>query len=57
MTTWPTAELHIHVEGTLEADLLIELARRNDVRLPSDDPGQPAPAPAPRRSRHQSGLL
>jgi adenosine deaminase len=38
MTTWPTAELHIHVEGTLEADLLIELARRNDVRLPSDDP-------------------
>ena len=38
MTTWPTAELHIHVEGTLEADLLIELARRNEVRLPSDDP-------------------
>ena len=38
MTTWPTAELHIHVEGTLEADLLIELARRNDVRLPSYDP-------------------
>ena len=38
MTTWPTAELHIHVEGTLEADLLIELARRNDVRLPSDHP-------------------
>ena len=38
MTTWPTAELHVHVEGTLEADLLIELARRNDVQLPSDDP-------------------
>lgn len=38
MTTWPTAELHVHVEGTLEADLLIELARRNDVRLPSYDP-------------------
>jgi len=38
MSTWPTAELHVHVEGTLEADLLIELARRNDVRLPSDDP-------------------
>ena len=38
MTTWPTAELHVHVEGTLEADLLVELARRNDVRLPSYDP-------------------
>jgi len=38
MTTWPIAELHVHVEGTLEADLLIELARRNDVRLPSYDP-------------------
>jgi adenosine deaminase len=38
MTTWPTAELHIHMEGTLEADLLIELARRNDVRIPSYDP-------------------
>ncbi|MBT2498235.1 adenosine deaminase [Agromyces sp. ISL-38] len=38
MTTWPTAELHIHMEGTIEAELLIELARRNDVRLPSYDP-------------------
>jgi len=38
MTTWPIAELHVHVEGTLEADLLIELARRNDARLPSYDP-------------------
>ena len=38
MTIWPTGELHVHVEGTLEADLLIELARRNDVRLPSYDP-------------------
>jgi adenosine deaminase len=38
MTIWPTAELHIHMEGTIEAGLLIELARRNDVRLPSYDP-------------------
>jgi adenosine deaminase len=34
----PLAELHVHVEGTLEADLLVELARRNDVRLPTYDP-------------------
>lgn len=38
MTTWPTAELHLHMEGTIEAGLLIELARRNEVRLPSYDP-------------------
>jgi adenosine deaminase len=36
----PLAELHVHVEGTLEADLLVELARRNDVPLPTDDPAE-----------------
>jgi adenosine deaminase len=36
----PLAELHLHVEGTLEADLLVELARRNDVPLPSYDPAE-----------------
>src|SRR3712207_9215180 len=36
----PLAELHVHVEGTLEADLLVGLARRNDVRLPTDDPAE-----------------
>ena len=38
MADWPTAELHVHVEGTLEVELLVELARRNGVRLPSYDP-------------------
>src|SRR5215207_8249980 len=36
--TLPLAELHLHVEGTLEADLLVTLARRNDVPLPTYDP-------------------
>jgi adenosine deaminase len=36
----PLAELHLHVEGTLEADLLVRLARRNDVPLPSYDPAE-----------------
>ena len=36
----PLAELHVHVEGTLEADLLVRLARRNGVPLPSDDPAE-----------------
>jgi adenosine deaminase len=34
----PVAELHVHVEGTLEAELLVKLARRNGVALPSFDP-------------------
>ena len=38
--TLPLAELHVHVEGTLEADLLVELARRNDVPLPTYDPAE-----------------
>jgi adenosine deaminase len=29
----PTAELHVHIEGTLEPELAFELARRNRVRL------------------------
>jgi adenosine deaminase len=30
----PKAELHVHVEGTLEPELMFTLARRNDVALP-----------------------
>src|SRR5215218_11047355 len=36
----PLAELHLHIEGTLEADLLVTLARRNDVPLPTYDPAE-----------------
>ena len=34
----PVAELHLHIEGTLEPELLVRLAARNDVALPSTDP-------------------
>ena len=36
----PTAELHIHIEGTLEPELLVQIAARNGMALPSADPGK-----------------
>jgi|SRR5450631_150796 adenosine deaminase len=33
----PCAELHLHIEGTLEPELLVRLAARNGVRLPTTD--------------------
>jgi len=30
----PKAELHLHIEGTLEPDCLFKLAKRNDIQIP-----------------------
>jgi adenosine deaminase len=37
VATLPKAELHVHLEGTLEPDLLFTLAARNQVQLPWTD--------------------
>ncbi|MQA60620.1 MAG: adenosine deaminase [Actinophytocola sp.] len=34
MSEIPKAELHVHIEGTLEPEMVFTLARRNDVELP-----------------------
>jgi len=37
MNQLPVAELHLHIEGTLEPELIFELADRNGINLPYKD--------------------
>ncbi|MBD3926830.1 adenosine deaminase [Nocardioides cavernae] len=36
----PKVDLHCHVEGTMRPTTMVELARKNGVTLPSDDPSE-----------------
>lgn len=37
ITTIPKAELHVHIEGTLEPELMFEIAQRNNIELGYDN--------------------
>jgi adenosine deaminase len=37
---WPTAELHVHTEGTIESRFLVAAAKRNGVALPTYAPDE-----------------
>jgi aminodeoxyfutalosine deaminase len=39
VVTFPKIELHVHLEGTVRAETLLQIARRNGVPLPADSAG------------------
>ena len=45
----PKTDLHVHLDGSLRLETILELAAKRSVELPSTDPGRAPAHHAPRR--------
>jgi adenosine deaminase len=52
----PKCEHHIHLEGALTPELLFDLAKKNSIKLPSDDSAYASPTTLAERYRKFSSL-
>jgi adenosine deaminase len=48
---WPKVELHVHLDGCLRPQTMIDLARDQGIRLPAATPGAPADAMAVKHAK------
>lgn len=54
---WPKAELHVHLDGALRPATMLDLARRQGIRLPADTPDELAKAMLVRHAKNLEEYL